>query len=122
MTSYRSIKRLKTLIPTLRERKRYLLIKIISDEIFEYEEIEREFWNSLLNSFGKLAFLTSFKILKDTYDKNKKTIIVKCNHLSKHFVYFALGRIKEINKKKCIIKLLNVSGTIKSLKDYLKSI
>ncbi|MEM5831826.1 MAG: Rpp14/Pop5 family protein [Candidatus Aenigmatarchaeota archaeon] len=115
MTSYRKIKRLKTLLPTLRERKRYLLIKIICEEKLDYIEIEKEFWNAILNTFGKLSFLLSFKIIKDTFNEKEKTIIIKCNHLSKHFVYFALGGISEINNKKCIIKLLKVSGTIKSL-------
>lgn len=116
MTSFRKIKRLKTLLPTLRERERYLLIKIISEESLSYEEIEKEFWNSILNNFGKLSFLLSFKILKDTFNKSKNTIILKCNHLSTFFVYFAIGGISKINEKKCIIKLLNVSGTIKKLK------
>jgi len=119
MTSYRAIKRLKVLLPTLRERKRYLLIKIFCEEELSYEEIERSFWDAILNSFGKISFLTSFKILKDTFNKEEKTIIVKCNHISKHFVYFALGNIKEINGKKCIIKLLKVSGTIKRLKKFI---
>lgn len=116
MTSYRKIKRLKALLPTLRERKRYLLIKIICEEKLDYKEIEREFWNSILNTFGKLSFLLSFKIIKDTFDEKEKTIIVKCNHMSKHFVYFALGKINEINNKKCILKLLKVSGSIKKVR------
>ena len=116
MTSYRSIKRLKVLLPTLRERKRYILVKIICDEDLNYDEVEREFWNSILKSFGRLAFLTGFRILKDTFDKEKKTVIVKCNHLSKHFVVFAIGNIEEINGKRCIVKVLKVSGTIKGVK------
>lgn len=104
------------LLPTLKDRKRYLLLKIHSDENLEYEEIEREFWDAILTTFGKLSFLLGFKILKDTFDKDKKTIIVKCNHLSKHFVYFAIGKINKINGKKCIVKLLKVSGTIRKLK------
>lgn len=117
MTSFRKIKKLKTLLPTLREKKRYMLIKIYSEEKLKYEEIEREFWNSILKTYGKLTFLLSFKILKDTFDENKGTLIVKCNHLSKHFVFFAIGNINEINGKKCIIKLLNVSGTIRKIKN-----
>lgn len=119
MTSYRSIKRLKVLLPTLRERKRYILVKIICDKDLSYEEIERGFWDAILKSFGRLAFLTGFKILKDTFDKNKKTLIIKCNHLSKYFVVFALGNIEEINGKKCIIKFLKISGTIKRVKKLL---
>lgn len=115
MSSFRKIKRLKMLIPTLRERKRYLFLKIFTNEKLEYEEIEKEFWNAILKTFGKLSFLLSFKILKDTFDKNKNTLIVKCNHLSKHFVYFAIGNINEINGKKCVIKLLKVSGTVRKL-------
>lgn len=115
MSSYRSIKRLKVLIPTLRERKRYLLIKIYCDENLEYEEIEREFWNNILKTFGKLSFLLGFRILRDTFDRNNKTLILRCNHISKHFVYFAIGNIKEINGKNCIIKLLKVSGVVNKL-------
>lgn len=116
MSSYRKIKRLKTLIPTLRERKRYLLVKILCEENLEYDEIERDFWTKILETFGKLSFLLSFKILKDTFNKENKTLIIKCNHLSKYFVYFAIGNICEINGKKCLIKLLKVSGSVKKLK------
>ncbi len=116
MTSYRSIKRLKALIPTLRERKRYVSIKIISDEKIEKEEIKNALYENIKNLYGKfaLAYL-SFRIKFD-----KDLIILKCNHISLPFIISSLGFLKEINRKKVIIKVLAISGTIKKLK--LKSI
>ena len=113
---YRKIKRLKALLPTLRERKRYFLIKLYGENDFEIDEIKSEISNVFLRLYGEVfSKLTSLKILENSYDKKEKTLILKCNVLAKHFVSFALGKINEINGKKVLIRILKVSGTIKRL-------
>ncbi len=120
MTSYRSIKRLKVLIPTLRERKRYVCIRIFCEKDFEYKDFEYCLYETMKKIFGNftLAYL-SFRIKKETFDKNKKVVILKCNHISLPFLIASLGFLKEIKNQKIIIKILKVSGTIKKIKEFI---
>jgi len=113
---YRKIKRLKALLPTLRERKRYFLIKFYSEEDLEIDKIKNEISKTFLRLYGEIfSKLTSLKILENSYNKKEKTLILRCNVLAKHFVSFALGKINEINRKKVLIRILKISGTIKRL-------
>jgi ribonuclease P/MRP protein subunit POP5 len=114
--NYRKIKRLKTLIPTLRERKRYFLIKIFCEKELKFEEIKNEILKTFLKLYGEIfSKLTSLKILENTYNESEKTLVLKCNVLAKHFVSFALGKINDINGKKVLIRILKISGTVKRL-------
>ena len=113
---YKKIKRLKILIPTLRERKRYFLIKFYSESDLEIDEIKNEILKTFLKLYGEIfSKLTSLKILENSYNKKEKTLILKCSVLAKHFVSFVLGKIKEINGKNLLIRILKISGTIKRL-------
>ena len=120
MGSYEKIKHLKVLIPTLREKKRYVAVRIISEETITYEELEKAFWETLHKVFGHVgSAYFSVWILKDTFNENKKFFIIKCNHLSLPFVLSTLGFIKQINNKKVTFEIVKISGTIKSIREFL---
>ncbi|MEM0481188.1 MAG: Rpp14/Pop5 family protein [Candidatus Aenigmatarchaeota archaeon] len=112
--NYRKIKRLKALIPTLRERKRYFLIKIYCEKEISFEEIKTAILNTLKELYGEVfSKLMLIKIFEESFNQN--TLIIRCTHLAKFFLSFALGKINEINGKKVLIRIIKISGTIRSL-------
>ena len=74
------MKRVKPIIPSLRERKRYLVFEIISKgKIGDYKAISGALHASLADFFGDLALSKAgIMVLEDQYKDNKG--IIKVNH------------------------------------------
>ncbi len=114
--------RLKILLPSLRKKKRYVLFKVISEEPINYA-LFRELLNStFLKFYGELEFAKfDFKLLDERWDENKQIGIAKCNHKFVPNVILAFGLLQRIGEARINVKILNVSGTIKSLIKNLRT-
>ncbi|MDI6798424.1 MAG: Rpp14/Pop5 family protein [Candidatus Aenigmarchaeota archaeon] len=108
---------LKFLLPTLRERERYIAFKIISEEPVVYEDIEQAIWNVALDFFGEHGVSKmSMYVIKSLYDIERQIGVVRCNNKSVSQVISCLGLISRLGDTRVIFKILKVSGTIKGLK------
>ncbi len=112
---------LKPIPPTLRERNRYLAFEVISDSNPKRDEIIRAIHNLCLGFLGELGTSKAGLWLMD-WDDRKKRGILKVTHRSVEEVRASLVMVKEINRSKCILRILGVSGTVKTAKEkYLLS-
>lgn len=111
------MEKLKVLPPSLRERKRYILFQVISEEPITYEDLEQAIWNQFLDTFGELGVSRlDMRIVKNLYDQERQTCVISCNNNSVQQVIAGLGLISRLGDSRIIIKVLKVSGTIKGLK------
>ena len=109
--------RLKILIPSLREKYRYVSIKIISEEPLFYSELETAVWNQLLDFYGEIGVAKmSFWLIKNLYDEQNQIFVIRCNNKSVSHAVACLGLISRIGDNRLIFKIMKVSGTIKGLK------
>ncbi len=110
----------KQILPSLRERNRYMAFEIISDSDIERGDVVKAVWNSVLQFLGELgASRTSLWVME--WDDKKKKGILKVNHKSVDEVRSALALVKEINRERVILHILGVSGTVKRTREkYLK--
>lgn len=107
--------KLKTLPSSYREKKRYLIFEIISEDEIELEELIKSVWHGAINLLGVLGVAkTNFKFISNLYDKEKQRFVVKCMPRDVELIRLALALITEINEKKVCIKSVGVVGTIKS--------
>ena len=106
----------KPLIPTQRERNRYIAFKLISDSRFKREEVVKAVWDTVLRFLGESGASRTSLWLMDWSDE-KQNGILKVNHNSVDEVRAALALLKDINKENCIPHVLGVSGTIKKSKE-----
>ncbi len=108
-------KKPKTLRLSLREKKRYIVIKIDFEEI-DFEEFCSELKRKVLELFGLVGYAKmNLKIIKDTFDG--KRVIVRCSHKYVEHLRFALISIDKIKKKKVSLSCVGVSGTLKGAKN-----
>ncbi len=108
---------LKILPPTLRERKRYILFQVISEEPIVYEDLEQAIWNQFLDTFGELGVSRlDMRIIRNLYSQEKQTCVISCNNTAVQQVIAGLGLLSRLGDSRIIIKILKVSGTIKGLK------
>ncbi|MBR9691827.1 ribonuclease P protein component 2 [Candidatus Woesearchaeota archaeon] len=116
-------KRLKTLLPTLKEKKRYLAFEIISDsQIKDFKMISEQIMDRSLELIGQLGVAKAgIQPLSDCWKPNLQKGIIRVGNKHVDELKASLSLIKKINNKDVILKTTGVSGIIKKAKErYLK--
>ena len=109
--------------PSLREKKRYVVVKVISDsnKKFNYKDIKESFDKALQDFFGILMLSkASPMLLKEKFNKENQTLVIKISNKYVKELKAALTLIKKINNEKVIVKSLICSGTLKKATSYLE--
>ncbi|MBU1111579.1 MAG: Rpp14/Pop5 family protein [archaeon] len=108
-------------LPSLKEKKRYVVIQIIADKEFTFKEIEEVFKTALGDFLGTLGLSKAvIMILKEKFNPDTQSIIIKVNNKYVNELKSALILIKKIKTTPVVIKSLAVSGTLKKASTYLK--
>jgi ribonuclease P/MRP protein subunit POP5 len=109
--------KLKILLPTLREKDRYISFQVISEEPIEYSDLEPAILNTFLDFYGEYGFSKlSFWIIKNLYDLEKQIGVIRCNNKSVQQTVAGLGLVSRLGETRITIKIFKISGTIKGLK------
>ncbi|HME87062.1 MAG TPA: Rpp14/Pop5 family protein [Candidatus Nanoarchaeia archaeon] len=104
--------KLKPLLPTLKEKKRYLSFEIITTRNLSADSVATAVSNSTLELLGTLeAGKAGIMFLKDKFSNN--TGVVKTNHKYVDKVRTALTLIPTVEKQHVIFRTRIVSGTLK---------
>ncbi len=107
----------KILPPSMRPAKRYIVFEIISDTPVIYGEFVNAVWTNSMEFLGELGSSEAgIWFVHNSYSETKQTGILKCRHNSVENVRTVLSLISMIGETRCIIKILGVTGTIKSAK------
>lgn len=117
MVKMKQQEKLKILSPTLREKERYIAFKVISKEPIVYSDLESGIWQTLLDFYGELGVSQmSVWLVKNLWDENSQTGVIRCNNKSVPKVVAGLGLMTRLGESRIILKILKVSGTIKGLR------
>lgn len=109
--------KLKILLPSLREKERYIAFRVLSDERISYSDLEAAIWNVLLDFYGEYGVSKlSVWLIKNLYDEQNQIGIIKCNNKAIAPVIAGLGLINRLGDTRVVFKILSISGTIKGLK------
>lgn len=109
--------------PTLKERKRYILLKIHSDKRVEKEKAAGQCTTACLRFLGELGCSKAgVQFLPETWKKSNQTGIIKTGHKSVDETRAALALVKEIDGKKATVSTILTSGSIKKIKEKQKNI
>ena len=108
----------KHLPPILRDRKRYIIFEIISEQPVEFGDFVSSLWNAMLSFLGEYGTAESkIWLIQNLYDSKSQRGIIKCGHDAVERVRGSLSVIQIVGETKCIVKVLGVAGTIKSAED-----
>ncbi|HIH24563.1 TPA: hypothetical protein HA251_06015 [Candidatus Woesearchaeota archaeon] len=108
---------MKPLLPTLKERQRYVLYEVISAHAVDHD-ISDALLRSLSDILGVFG-MADAGLLSVSYDKESQTGILRCNHDQTVRVKAALTMITHIGKQQVIIKVRGVSGVLGKAKRFL---
>ena len=116
--------KLKPILPSLREKKRYLAFEVISKEkINNFELVSNAIWHYSLKFLGQLGVAKAGIIpLANKWDQELQRGIIKVSHKHVDAVKAALMFADKIENKDVIFRSLGVSGILnKAEKRYLKA-
>ena len=113
--------KIKPVLPSLREKKRYLVFEIVSKQpIKDFSAISKAIWKSLLDLSGVLgASRAGIWLLSDKFNKDEQKGIIKVNHKHADLLKAALCTIKQINGNNVIVRSMGMSGILKKTERYL---
>lgn len=104
--------KIKPLMPTLREKKRYMLFDIISDKKFTTEDIVKAINKVKEEFFGKyICSKVGLLILKNKIENNKG--IIRVNRKFVNHAKVMLSMITKIKDNDAIVRTIKVSGILK---------
>ncbi len=106
--------------PTLKQRKRYVLFKIVpngENKKFWKREVLDAIEAQLINCFGIFMYAkASPMIVKETFNEETQEIIIKINHKYTDELKVAMALMGEIKETPVTINSISTSGIIKKLK------
>ena len=116
-------KKLKPLLPTLREKKRYLAFEVLSKaKIMDFDTVSNAILHTSAEFLGQLGVSKAgLLVLKDMWDNDSQRGVIRVNHKHTDKLKAALTMMDKINDDDVIVKSVGVSGILnKAEKRYLK--
>ncbi len=96
-------------------RRRYLALKIVSEQFIGKEDLIRVLWDAVLQLFGEYgASRANLSLIE--YEAEENHAILRCSHGALDMVRASIASVTEIKGRPMAINVLGVSGTLKSLK------
>jgi ribonuclease P/MRP protein subunit POP5 len=115
--------KLKAILPSLKQKKRYLVYEIVSDkEIGSYASVRESLMKGILSFLGELGCAEAGIImLDDKYSNIRQRGIIKVSHRHVERLRAALALIGTIGKQKIAVRSVGISGILdKAEKRYLE--
>ena len=108
-------KKLKPMLPTLREKRRYLAFEIVSKSpIKALQGVKKAIELSMLSFIGiKGAANAGMIILEDKYNPENQRGLIKVGHKYVDELRASLALVKEIDGEPVIVKSVGASGIMK---------
>jgi ribonuclease P/MRP protein subunit POP5 len=105
---------MKKLLPSLRERKRYLVFEVLAKNEISRDELAKEITSASHSLYGDIGVSTiSPKLL----DFNGKSGILRCAQDRVNEARAILATVNNINGAPLTLRVVGISGTIKAAKE-----
>ncbi len=102
-------------MPTMKERKRYILFEVKSSSEVSKAEISEQVTKACLQFLGELGVANAgVQFLPETWKNNRG--VIRVGHKYVDHVKASLALIKKIGNKKITITCLKVSGNLSKVK------
>ena len=102
--------KLKALLPSLREKKRYVGFVVESKDNLDLKQVQETIESSMKDLIGNLGMANAGLLFLKDWKDNKGIVRVSTKNVD--HLKASLALIKEINGEKVIIKSLGVSGVV----------
>ncbi|MDH5390019.1 MAG: hypothetical protein OEX10_02570 [Candidatus Bathyarchaeota archaeon] len=98
-----------------RMRRRYLALRVVSEQRVTERAVMDAVWNAVLKLFGEYgASQTNVSLIE--YEPQRNYAVVRCSHTALERVRASVASVTEIDGKPAVIHVIGVSGTLKALR------
>ena len=112
---------MRMILPSLRERKRYVLFQILGTNNLEFSDVSKAILSSARSFLGvKGLSKSAFFVMSKFWDSSSNTGVLRVNRGALDDARSVLLLTKEIKGNPCIVKSNFVSGTLKGLNSKVK--
>lgn len=107
--------KLKPLLPTLKEKKRYVAFEVISKKrVRSFKSVSNAVWSAVLGFVGtKGASEMGLFVFPEKYDEKKQRGLIKVTHKAGDALRASLNFITKIEDQDVIVRSLGASGIMK---------
>lgn len=106
---------LKPLPSSLRKRRRYIIVDIISESEKSLGSVVNVVWDSIMDLLGEIGTAKAgVWVVKDLFDEEKQRFGVKVNHDYTEKIRASIALVNEIEGEKTNLRVLGITGTMKS--------
>ena len=109
------MKKLKPVLPTLREKKRYVVVQAVSLKKV-MGGVEQAVMESIRALFGDLGVANAGAFMVDTWDVNLQKGMFRVSHGFVDYFRAALAFVRSIHGAPVILRAVGVSGIMKKAK------
>jgi ribonuclease P/MRP protein subunit POP5 len=96
-------------------RRRYLALRVVSEQRVTERAVMDAVWNAVLELFGEYgASQTNVSLIE--YEPQRNYAVVRCSHTALERVRASVASVTEIDGKPAVIHVIGVSGTLKALR------
>ena len=115
--------KIKPILPSLREKKRYLVFEVISQQkITDVGQVSKVVWENSVKFLGQLgAAKAGLMMLHNKWDPKTQRGIIKVNHKHVDALKSALIFARKINEQEVIIRSVGVSGILNKAMERMDS-
>ena len=111
------MQKLKPVMPSLRERKRYLAFEVLSTTKVDVHAVAKAVWHAVLAFVGELgAAELGLIVLTDNYNPNKQRGVVRVSHIGIDRLKASLTFITSIEGHPASVRSLITSGNLNKAK------
>jgi ribonuclease P/MRP protein subunit POP5 len=113
--------KLKAILPSLREKKRYLAFEVLSKgKIKQFSSVSKAVWQGMLAFNGaKGAAQAGIWLLPEKYNERLQKGIVRVNNRSVDALKAGLALVQEVENTPAAIRSIGVSGSLKKATGYV---
>lgn len=110
---------IKQLLPSLREKKRYIVFSILAEKDLKFSDVKKAIEFKILQYIGEVGYARAGVIILPIFKKN--TGIIKVSNKEVDKVKAAMALIEKVNDEKVVFRGVYTSGILKKAKEkYFK--
>jgi len=102
-------------MPVRKDRRRYIVYKVLSERVLEGREILRTIRDSTRDLFGEVG-MGRITIKPIFYDDRRREGVIRCAHTDLWDLRAAMALIDSVGSDRASILVKGVSGTLKTAK------
>ncbi len=109
---------MKPLLPTLREKKRYLVFEVVSERQLPWDAVRSAIEAGVLRHVGKLGYARAgVQLLAEHWHTASSRGVLRVSHTSLGEVRSSLGLVREASGAPVIVRSVGVSGILRRAVD-----